>query len=111
MNPFDELELDPRLTPKQITERLRIRAERASADEKQRIQTLWRTLTLKETERVRWALFAHPRPASASADAIDALRDKIPPAIIRGLEAELQHTWIDELVPGKRPDPEPPDLW
>jgi hypothetical protein len=63
-NPFDLLGLDPRLNPRQLTEALRQRAERALPEERQRLQGLWRQLTLKESDRLRWALLAHPRTRS-----------------------------------------------
>ena len=83
MNPFDELELDPRLDPEALTEALRRRAEKAAPEDRQRIQELWRTLTVNERERVRWAFWAHPRPSDSDPRSIEALREKVPPFISR----------------------------
>lgn len=113
MNPFDELELDPRTTPQQLTDILRLRAERADDDEKQRIQSQWRALTLKESDRVKWAIFAHPRPATANADAIESLRETVPPYVVRDEKIELETDWTDELVnpESSEIELEPPKLW
>lgn len=89
-NPFDQLGLDPRMTPRELTEELRQRAERALPEERALLQGLWRKLTLKESERIRWALLAHPRTSRASRE-VDALREKIPP-----YPARLK---LDALVP------------
>lgn len=97
-NPFDELELDPRLDPDELTEALRRRAERAAPDERQRIQELWRELTLNERDRVRWAFFAHPRPSEADPGSIEALREKVPPVILRTPAVQLTPTVADALV-------------
>lgn len=82
-NPFDELELDPRLSPHELTEALRRRAERAEGAERARIQELWRTLTLNESDRIRWAFFAHPRAEDGAPGSIATLRGKIPAVISR----------------------------
>lgn len=90
-NPFDVLGLDPRMNARQLTEALRQRAERAMPEERQRLQGLWRQLTLKETDRIRWALLAHPRTHSAQRAGgaasgqgqIEALAAKVPPFVSR----------------------------
>jgi hypothetical protein len=97
-NPFDELELDPRLDPDELTAALRRRAERAAPEERQRIQELWRTLTLNERDRVRWAFFAHPRPSEADPGSIEALREKVPPAVLRTPHVPIEPTVEDALV-------------
>lgn len=102
-NPFDELELDPRLDPDDLTAVLRRRAERASPEERQRIQKLWRELTVNERDRVRWAFFAHPRPSESDPGSIEALREKVPPVILRTQRVDLQPMVADALV-FQRPD-------
>lgn len=106
-NPFDELELDPRLNPDELTEALKRRAERAEGPARQRIQELWRTLTVNERDRVRWAFFAHPRPSDADPRSIDALREKVPPLIVRG-KYEPPHPLVEDALvfDGSRPDEE-----
>lgn len=97
-NPFDELELDPRLSPDELTEALRRRAERAEGAERQRIQELWRILTINERDRVRWAFFAHPRASDSDTRSIDALRERIPPVIARGKPDPVEPRVEDALV-------------
>ena len=74
-NPFDLLGLDPRMTPRELTEVLRQRAERALPEERAQLQGLWRKLTLKESERIKYALLAHPRGSRQGAQKLDALRE------------------------------------
>lgn len=110
MNPFDALEVDPRLTPKELTDELRVRVERADEETKQKIQTYWRMLTLKEEDRVRWAIFAHPRPKTAAAQSIDDLRNSIPPAVVRHADVNIECELSDYLV-GSPPVPiDEPDI-
>ncbi len=97
-NPFEELSLDPRLDPEQLTEVLRRRAEKAEGPERARIQELWRLLTLNERDRVRWAFFAHPRASDDDVRSIDALREKIPPVITRKRQAAIEPVVADALV-------------
>lgn len=99
-NPFDELELDPRLDPDELTAALRRRAERAGPDDRQRLQELWRRLTVNERDRVRWAFFAHPRPSEADPGSIEFLREKVPPAVLRTPHVPLVPTVADALVFG-----------
>lgn len=116
-NPFDELELDPRLSPDELTEALKRRAERLEGAEKQRVQDLWRTLTINDRDRVRWAFFAHPRPAHADPRSIDALRERIPPLISRMKPPPIEPTVEDALVfravrsDGSSAGPMPPSLF
>ncbi len=96
-NPFDTLQLDPRHTPQELTELLRRRAERASPAERSEIQNLWRQLTLKESDRIRWALLAHPRSTRHESDQIQDLQDKIPPFLSRYTPPEL-HVTLRDLI-------------
>jgi hypothetical protein len=113
-NPFDDLELDPRLDPDQLTDALRRRAERADPEERQRIRELWRRLTVNERDRVRWAFFAHPRPSEADPRSIETLREKVPPVVLRGKPVPIVPTVADaltftppdlEVSPGRVPPP------
>ena len=97
-NPFDELELDPRLGPDELTEALKRRAERLEGAQKQRLQDLWRVLTINERDRLRWAFFAHPRPPHADPRSIDALRERVPPVISRLEPPPLEPTVEDALL-------------
>lgn len=103
-NPFDLLQLDPRHTPRELTEMLRRRAERASPSERAELQRLWRQLTLKESDRIRWALLAHPRNSRAETRHIQALQDKIPPFISRYKLPALTVT-LQDLVTTPAPSP------
>lgn len=61
MNPFEELDLDPRAGIAAITQRLKELAEDARTDaERERIRAVWEELTLHPARRLRAALFAHP---------------------------------------------------
>lgn len=61
MNPFEELDLDPRAGIGAITARLKELAEDARTDaERERIRAVWEELTLHPARRLRAALFAHP---------------------------------------------------
>lgn len=97
-NPFDVLQLDPRHTPRELTEMLRRRAERARPEERAELQGLWRQLTLKERDRLRWALLAHPRKSRTEAQQLEALQDKIPPFVSRYKPAPMIPTLRDLLV-------------
>lgn len=115
-NPFDELDLDPRLSPDELTDALRRRAEKAEGADRARIQELWRVLTLNERDRVRWAFFAHPRSTNDHARSIDALREKVPPVISREkfepIEPRVEDALVfsaDEDLPG--PPLDPPSLF
>ena len=111
MNPFDELEVDPRLSARELTENLRHRAELAKPENRERIQSLWRTLTLNETDRLKWALLAHPRPAGAKAGEVEALKHAVPPILVRYPEITLQAKGSDLFLaprfPYDRPTPPP----
>lgn len=96
MNPFEELDLDPRLGPDALTETLRRRAEKAEGATRQRIQELWRVLTLNERDRVRWAFFAHPRDQDGRS--IEALRERVPPVIVRRKAPPLAPRGEDVVV-------------
>lgn len=74
-NPFDRLGLDPSLSPAQLTERLQRMAERLTPEKRDEVRAIWRELTIKDSERIKLAFFAHP----GSSESIDALRRKIPP--------------------------------
>ena len=112
MNPFDELEVDPRMSARELTEELRHRAELAKPENRERIQTLWRTLTLNETDRLKWALLAHPRPAGAKAGEVEALKHAVPPILVRYPDVDLVAKGSDLfLAPHFEHDvPTPPPL-
>ena len=97
-NPFDVLGLDPRLGPRALTQILRQRAERALPEERRRLQGLWRQLTLRERDRIRWALRAHPRRSGDSAKGFEALREALPPFLHRGRLTALDLRVEDALV-------------
>lgn len=97
-NPFDQLGVDPRRTPRELTELLRQRAERAQPEERKRLQNLWRQLTLKEADRLRWALLAHPRSGGDHVRELDELRRKLPPFLMRGTLPELEVHTADLLA-------------
>ncbi|MBA2663502.1 MAG: hypothetical protein H0U74_14535 [Bradymonadaceae bacterium] len=97
-NPFDELGLDPRLGPRELTRILQQRAERASGEERTHLQEMWRELTTRESERIRWALLAHPNASNLASDSIDALRQRVPPFVHRQSLPELVVTIEDALV-------------
>lgn len=79
-NPFDVLEVDPCADTQTITRQLRKRAERADEEKRTEIQDAWQKLTLKDSDRLRYALLAHPRPPEADPQSIDVLKLKLPPA-------------------------------
>lgn len=104
-NPFDQLGVDPRRTPRELTELLRQRAERAQPEERKRLQNLWRQLTLKEADRLRWALLAHPRSGGDHVRELDDLRRKLPPFLTRGTPPPLEVRAADLLaIPGPATD-------
>ncbi|MFU8804512.1 MAG: hypothetical protein ACNA8W_11930, partial [Bradymonadaceae bacterium] len=81
-NPFDELDLNPRHDVRTLTAELQERARRASPEDKPRLQKLWRELTQRHADRIRWALLAHPR-GDVSTSNLDDLRRQVPPSIER----------------------------
>lgn len=97
-NPFDVLQLDPRHTPRELTEMLRRRAERAKPEQRAELQGLWRQLTLKERDRLRWALLAHPRKSRTETQQIEALQERIPRFISRYKPPAMVPTLRDLLV-------------
>lgn len=97
-NPFDELGLDPRHSPRQLTELLKLRAERARPEERARLQSLWRQLTLRERDRIRWALLAHPRASREDQERVEAIAQRIPPFISRSSPPPIMPTLRDLLV-------------
>ncbi len=106
-NPFDLLGLDPRMTPQELTEELRQRAERALPEGRARLQGLWRKLTLKETDRLRWALLAHPRGSQRGDGELEELRQKVPPYLSRRRPAPLTVGARDVLVGPQSSQPVP----
>ena len=96
-NPFDQLGLDPRLDPQELTALLRQKAERALPEERKRLQGLWRKLTLKESDRIRWAFLAHPKHSGASNE-LDALIRKVPPHFSRFKLPKIIIRLCDALV-------------
>ena len=97
-NPFDLLGIDPRMSPQELTEALRQRAERALPEERKRLQGLWRQLTLKETDRIKWALLAHPKTSREGARALEELKARVPPFVSRARLPELVASTGDALV-------------
>ena len=102
-NPFEQLGLNPRLNPKQLTQALQRRAERARPQERKRLQGLWRELTLKDTERVRWAFLTHPH-LDDGASALDDLRKALPPHFSRYKPEPLTPRVVDALALPERPE-------
>lgn len=96
-NPFDVLEVDPQSSSRDLTRRLKKLAERATGDERTRLQALWEQVTLHEADRIRWALLAHPRPDAADGRGIDLLRQAIGPATSR-LNANAPELTIDDVI-------------
>lgn len=97
-NPFDLLGIDPRMSPQELTEALRQRAERALPEERKRLQGLWRQLTLKETDRIKWALLAHPKTSREGARQLEELKARIPPFLSRAKLPALEARTGDALV-------------
>jgi hypothetical protein len=117
-NPFDRLGVDPTMTPEQLTERLRRLAQRLPPDERDKVRALWRKLTLKDSERVKWAFLAHPRTDETPAEPIDELRGRVPPLVDRRDPPPLEATVSDTLLafgcPSAPPEtvrPEPGFAW
>lgn len=75
-NPFDRLGLDPTLSPSQLTERLQRMAERLTPEKRDEVRAIWRELTLKDSDRIKSAFFAHP----GSSEPLETLRRQVPPA-------------------------------
>jgi hypothetical protein len=97
-NPFDRLGVDPTLSPEELTERLRRLAERLPPEEQTEIRALWRKLTLKDSERIKWAFFAHPRDEETPADPLDDLQRRVPPLVDRRDPPEMQASVTDALL-------------
>ncbi len=97
-NPFDQLGVDPTMSPEELTERLRRLAQRLPPDERDQIRALWRELTLKDSDRIEWAFFAHPRGEGTSAEPIDELRQHVPPLVDRRDPPPLEATVSDALL-------------
>lgn len=94
-NPYDFLEVDPRLDSAQLTKELRRRIQRATPEEKARIQEAWESLTLLDEDRVRLALMAHPRPSNADPSSIDVLISRLPPVLPRLEKAQPRLNALD----------------
>lgn len=111
-NPFEALDLDPSLSPEELTAELRRRVEKVSDDERQELQKAWRALTLKDAERVRLALLTHPLP-DAGRDPLTELREAVPPVISRDEPAPLTPTIADAMVDewDTAHTPTPPNPW
>ncbi len=97
-NPFDQLGLDPTLGPEELTQRLRRLAERLPPEERTELRALWRKLTLKDSDRIEWAFFAHPRTAETGAEPVDELRRRVPPVVDRREPPELEANVADALL-------------
>jgi hypothetical protein len=112
VNPFDALDLDPCSSPEELTAELRRRVERVPEDERAELQRAWRTLTMKDDERVRLALLCHPRPP-AGRDPLEALRRAVKPELSRRKAGELVPTVRDATVDhfDTTHEPTPPDPW
>lgn len=110
-NPFDELGVDPTSSPEHITAILRERAEQASTPEaRERIKTLWRTLTLNADDRVRLALRAHPNDPRVGDRSHEELAELVPPRFGRKQAPPISATIEDVLLnDADDDDPMPPD--
>jgi hypothetical protein len=112
-NPFDRLGVDPTLSPEDLTERLRRLAERLPPEERKEIRALWRQLTLKDSERIKWAFFAHPRGDQSPAEPLDELKSRVPPLVDRRdpptLEASVSDALLDFGCPSQVPESLRPD--
>lgn len=107
-NPFDELGLDPTSSPEGITEVLRRRAERASPDERERIKSLWRKLTINDDERVRLALRAHPSDPDIGARSTEELADQVPPRLAR-LDPPSITATVEDVLLAEDDQEQPPE--
>jgi hypothetical protein len=107
-NPFDELDIDPTASPERITELLRERAERASPEQRERIKSLWRKLTINADERVRLALRAHPVDEDMGSRSTDELAEVVPPRLGR-LEPPELHATVEDVLLDDAEDNAPPD--
>ncbi len=67
-NAFERLGLDPWSSPEDITERLRELAEEAEPEERARLQSAWRELTLHPRDRATASFFSHPHPSDHTHD-------------------------------------------
>jgi hypothetical protein len=97
-NPFDQLGLDPTMSPEELTEQLRRLAERLPPEERRQLRSLWRKLTLKDADRVEWAFWAHPRGKETGAEPLDKLRERVPPLVDRREPPPLEPTVADALL-------------
>lgn len=111
-NPFEELDLDPAMSPEELTAELRRRVERASESERAELQRAWRALTLRDEERVRLALLTHPRSESGL-DPIAGLRNSVPPYLSRRKPDALTVRVTDAIAEVDTPAtvPSPPNPW
>lgn len=111
-NPYEALGLDPSSSVEELTAELRRRIERASPEERQRIQKAWRQLTLKDEERVRLGFVTPPR-ADAGIDPLAKLREAVPPFISRRPAPPLVARVADAIAGPSRTttSPRPPDPW
>ena len=101
-NPFDDLEIDPRLSGKELTRRIRKIIERAPDADRARIQANWQRLTMHDDERVRFALLAHPRPQTADSRGIATLAEAIPPAVLPLSHEPIALTRADVVARDRR---------
>ncbi len=60
MNPFERFDIDPKLGPGAVTERLRELIEEADEDERHELRSLWEELTMHPRRRLELALDAFP---------------------------------------------------
>lgn len=107
-NPFDELGIDPTDSAKELTAALRDRAERAHPDDRERIKTLWRKLTLNDDERVRLALRARPKHERVGSRSADELAERVPPRV-GGLDAPTMTATIEDVLLDDADSDDPPD--
>lgn len=106
-NPFDQLGLDPTSSREELTERLRRLAERLPPEERKELRTMWRELTIKDADRVKWAFSAHPRSSDTGARPTDELRESVPPLVDRRDPPDIEASVSDALLEFGCPDEVP----
>jgi hypothetical protein len=107
-NPFDELGIAPTDSAEELTAALRERAERAHPDDRERIKTLWRKLTLNDDERVRLALRARPKDDRVGSRSADELAERVPPSAGR-LDPPKMTATIEDVLLDDAASEDPPD--
>ncbi|MFP4600025.1 MAG: hypothetical protein ACLFVJ_17340 [Persicimonas sp.] len=106
-NPFDKLGLDPTSSREELTERLRRLAERLPPEERKDLRAMWRELTIKDADRVKWAFLAHPRGKDTGAKPTEELRKDVPPLVDRRDPPDIEASVSDALLEFGCPDEVP----